>query len=195
MNHKRALVLNADFRPIGTISWQRAITLYLVNQDDPEKGLEVIEFYKDDQIRGTAGKSYPTPSVVRSPQYIKQKKRSIPFSRKNVFIRDGLCCQYCGKRFKPSELTYDHVVPRAKWKNQKHTISPTQWNNIVTACIPCNRVKANRTPKEAHMKLVKQPKEPNPHGYILGLTPWGNIPEEWYMWLTPLYSALKDVKI
>jgi len=193
MTHKRALVLNADFRPLGVIGWQRAIVLTLENQETPGTGLEVVTYYAD-TIKGTAGKEYPAPAVVRSPNYIKQKKRNIPFSRKNVFIRDQLKCQYCGERFKPSELTYDHVVPRAKWKKQKHVISPTQWNNIVTACIPCNRIKANRTPKEANMKLIKEPQEPNPYGYILGLTPWGVIPEEWYMWLTSLYSHLKDVK-
>jgi len=188
--HKRTLVLNADFLPLGVISWRRAVVLSIINEDDPTKGVEVVEYYDGDAIRGANNKEYPIPAVVRVAQYVKQKKRTIPFSRKNVFIRDQMRCQYCGDTFKASELTYDHVIPRAKWKKQNHKISPTTWKNIVTSCIKCNRKKANRTPKEANMTLIAEPKAPNPFGYILGLSPWTKIPEQWKLYLTPLYKKM-----
>lgn len=97
---------------------------------------------------------------------------------------------YCGQVFPPEELTYDHVIPRAKWRRQNHKISPTSWNNIVTCCVKCNRKKDNRTPKEANMQLLKYPEEPNPHGFILGLHPWSVIPDEWKIYITPIYKNL-----
>jgi len=188
--HKHTLVLNADFLPLGLISWKRAVVLSIINQENSTKGVEVVEYYSNDHIKGVHGKKYLIPAVVRSVKYIKQRRREVPFSRKNVFIRDGCRCQYCGNTFPPDELTYDHVIPRAKLRRQKHKVSPTRWDNIVTACLKCNRRKNNRTPKEANMQLVRQPQEPNPSGYILGLSPWSKIPNEWKTYLTTLYKDL-----
>jgi len=188
--HKRVLVLNADFRPLGIISWRRAVVLSIMNMADRNNGAEVISYYDGDIIKDSKGREYTVPAVIRTAEYVSQKNRSIPFSRKNVFIRDKMQCQYCGKRFKSSELTYDHVIPRAKWKKQNHKISPTTWNNIVTSCIKCNRKKANRTPKEARMSLVREPKQPDPYGFILGLAPWDTIPDQWRLYLTSVYKNL-----
>jgi 5-methylcytosine-specific restriction endonuclease McrA len=66
----------------------------------------------------------------------------ITFSRLNIYTRDRFSCQYCGARFRREDLTFDHVVPRSAGGR-------TSWENIVTACVPCNARKANRTPREA----------------------------------------------
>lgn len=185
---RRVLVLNADFTPLALINWKRALILCSVNQEDPSKGLEPIDYY-DFYILSCGNKKFPIPSVVRSPQYIRQRNRKIPFSRKNVFIRDNMTCVYCGKEDLSGEtLTFDHVIPKAIWKNQNHKGSPTTWKNIVTCCKKCNLKKANRTPKQAKMDLLREPKEPNPHQYILGLTPWSKIHSTWEPYLTPLYK-------
>lgn len=190
-SHKRALVLNADFRPLGLIGWQRAIVLTLINQQNPTEGLEVIDFYKDDFIKGSGNKNYPTPAVVRCPFYIKQHRNKIPFSRKNVFIRDQLTCQYCGFcNGHTDKLTYDHVIPRAIWKKYNYNGTPTNWDNIVVSCKTCNTKKADRTPKEAGMKLLRPVKAPNPAQFILGISPWMTIPKEWEIYLTPIYKHL-----
>ena len=76
------------------------------------------------------------------------------FSRRNVFKRDKLTCQYCGKQPGGEELTIDHVVPRAQGGR-------SSWTNCVLACVDCNSRKAARTPSEARMKLHKQPVRPN----------------------------------
>jgi 5-methylcytosine-specific restriction endonuclease McrA len=62
-------------------------------------------------------------------------------------------CQYCGKKFKTSELNLDHVIPRSRGGRE-------EWDNLVCACVKCNNRKANRTPQEAGMKLVKKPVRP-----------------------------------
>ena len=72
---------------------------------------------------------------------MKRPFADVPFSRANVYARDEHRCQYCGRRFPPSQLTFDHVIPVARGGHKG-------WDNIVTCCIPCNRTKGDRTPEE-----------------------------------------------
>lgn len=188
-NHQ-TLVLNLDYRPMGVIDWRRAMVCHFINLENSQKGLKVIEYYKDDVIRSQK-QSYQIPAVVWSPIYIKPRKKTVPFSRKNVFIRDQLTCQYCGKQGVPNELEYDHVVPRSKWNEKWGT--PTNYTNIVCCCRPCNRLKADRSLKECGFKLLREPKDPNSSNFVLGVTPWNkNIPAQWLPYLPPLYLAIYD---
>jgi hypothetical protein len=176
-------VLNADFTPIGLIDWTKAITL------DFKGIVRVVDFYKDDFIPCSAGVKWPAPAVVSLLHYKKHKKKDIPFSRKNVFLRDKLVCQYCGQRFRPKELTYDHVVPRSKWKGPR---TPTCWENIVSCCHPCNNKKGDMMLHDSGMKLKKPPSKPNPHGFVLGLAPWTKVQPEWVPYLPKHYLELLD---
>jgi 5-methylcytosine-specific restriction endonuclease McrA len=74
------------------------------------------------------------------------------FSKRNVFKRDKYTCQYCGKQSR--NLTIDHVVPKSKG-------GESTWKNVVTACEPCNKKKADKTPDEAGMRLLNKPYRPN----------------------------------
>lgn len=182
---RRVLVLNIDFTPIGIGSWEEAQTNTFKNMKNYHQGVETIDFYKDDFIKDTAGRKHPCPAVVRTRQYVKPKK-SVPFSRKNVFIRDKLTCQYCGKVDECNNLTYDHVIPRVKW--DKKNGSPTRWDNIVTACKPCNNRKGDKLLKDCGMKLFRLPTKPSPHLYIAGLSPWSEVPDEWLPYLPDVYK-------
>ena len=79
--------------------------------------------------------------------------KEVKFTRHNIFERDHNTCQYCGKRFDRRELNLDHVIPRDRG-------GTTTWENIVCACVPCNTRKANRTPPEAGIHLIRKPKRP-----------------------------------
>jgi 5-methylcytosine-specific restriction endonuclease McrA len=84
--------------------------------------------------------------------------------------RDRYTCQYCGVQPGRAKLTLDHVVPRSHG-------GETRWENVVTACGPCNRRKGNRTPAEAAMTLHCQPRRPR---YIaLTLLEGAGAPEVW----------------
>lgn len=93
------------------------------------------------------------PRVIRLLQYDRLPSRSVRFNRRNVFARDGNRCQYCGDRFPTSELSLDHVVPRSQ-------DGPTNWQNIVCSCVTCNVRKGGRTPKQAGIKLIREPAKP-----------------------------------
>jgi 5-methylcytosine-specific restriction endonuclease McrA len=146
------------------ISWQRAVTMLYLGK------VEIVRTY-DTVIRSVATQ-IPAPAVVRLVEMVRRHRVRIAFSRRNVFLRDGHRCQYCNVRLPAAELTADHVVPRSSG-------GPTSWDNVVTACGPCNRVKANRTPAQARMILRRKPERPSSlPGPSLGLSQ-ESAPEVW----------------
>lgn len=75
-------------------------------------------------------------------------------TNKTLFARDLHVCAYCGERYSSSRLTRDHVHPRSKG-------GPDTWNNVVTACLPCNNKKADRDINDIDMNLLYVPYTPN----------------------------------
>ena len=103
---------------------------------------------------------YKLPCIIRLKRYVKRRHHlSATFSRSNIFRRDKHTCQYCCKRFLERDLTLDHIMPVSR--GGKKT-----WENITTACRTCNQKKANKTPKEANLKLLTHPVTPKWHPEI-----------------------------
>ena len=94
------------------------------------------------------------PRIIRLLQFDRVPRKTLRFNRRNLFARDGHCCQYCGRSFPLSQLSIDHVVPRSRG-------GETRWDNVVSACLTCNTRKGGRTPQEAHMHLMNHPAEPS----------------------------------
>jgi len=188
--NKRTLVLNNDYSAHSVIDWDRAVVLMIMNQDDPKEGAYVVEYYANDFIKDSRGHKYPIPAVMVLASY-KKRKKNIPFSRKNVWLRDRFTCMYCGKKCKWNELTYDHVIPRCQWDQTKKG-TPTHWENIVSCCYPCNRMKAGRTPKQAGMKLIKEPKVPVNAMHIHGFSVFKPIPAEWDQYIPEFYRNIVE---
>lgn len=187
-NHKRCLLLNGDYSPLSIISWQKAI-VWSMRSNNYKYAIEIIDFYRNDYINGV-DKKYPIPAVAKTYRFFKINNQSVTFSRKNIFIRDDYTCQYCGEKYELNSLTYDHVIPKSKWKSIKD--SPTSWTNIVTACTWCNRRKGSRTPKEANMPLKNLPIKPNKNLKYLPITAHlskikDQIPTEWTSYLPDSY--------
>lgn len=141
-----ALVLNADYTPLSYYPlslwpWQTAIKAVFLDRVDivASYDLEVHSPSLDMKI----------PSVIALRQYVKQNEFPA-FTRFNLFLRDGFRCQYCGSR---EHLTFDHVIPRRLG-------GKTSWENILTACAPCNMKKGGRTPEEAGMQMRLKPIRP-----------------------------------
>lgn len=148
-NQYPALLLNADWQPVqiyplSTITWQEAIKAVISER------VSVVEEY-DTEIHSSR-QSWRLPSVVALKEYINRDKKAT-FSRFNVFLRDNYECQYCGNEFETKQLTFDHVVPRARG-------GTSNWSNVVSACSTCNRQKGSASLKKAGMRLLKTPQEP-----------------------------------
>jgi 5-methylcytosine-specific restriction endonuclease McrA len=186
------LMLNADFTPIGILDWKRAFTLIFQNLDSPEIGAQVIEEYPDKVVRSAGGEEFKIPSVIRLVGYKNLKKKNVSFSRKNVYLRDEMRCQYCGKRFPKEELTYDHIVPRDFWRKNKLRGTPTYWENIVTCCYPCNNKKAQKSLEKCGLKLLTDKLKPNPAKFIPGISPWSKIPTQWIMYIKHLFPEVTE---
>lgn len=143
----KVLLLNADNEPLNVTTWKRALVLLIKGKAEYVKVLDSIENYiKVDETL--------VPRVIKLTYYLAVPYRELPFSRENIFIRDNYTCQYCGKQFPASELTLDHVFPKSR-------LGPDIWENIATCCKECNQKKADRTPKEAKMKLIRRPYRPD----------------------------------
>lgn len=156
--NSKCLLLNADYSPLRIISWQKAIVWSIKYENSPLYKIEIVEYYKDKFIQGANDKQYPVPLVARTLRYFNIYGRNMKFSRRNIFIRDNYTCQYCGQIFNHNELTYDHIIPKSKFYPDKKTA--TNWFNVTTACVQCNRKKSNKTPEQANMKLLTKPIAP-----------------------------------
>ena len=131
MSSCHALVLNADFRPLSYFplsiwSWQDAVKAVFLDR------VSVISEY--DRMIHSPSFEMRLPSVIALKEYVPAARRPA-FTRFNVFLRDHFTCQYCGGDFATNELTFDHVVPKSRGGR-------TAWTNVVTACSPCNLLRA-----------------------------------------------------
>ena len=140
----QVLVLNASYEPLNVCSVRRAHVLVWKGK------AEVIESH-DRPLRSASG-AFIWPHVIRLLQYVRVPqavKRRI--SRRALFARDGWRCVYCGST--AGRLTLDHVIPRSRGGD-------SVWENVVTACAPCNLRKGDRTLEEAAMTLAASAAHP-----------------------------------
>ena len=164
---KKTLLLTPYYLPIKILRWQDAIKMRY------EGTADVIAEYED--AVSSPSVCWQVPAVIRLRRMPRANRR-VKFSRANVYQRDGWICQYCGERKPERELSFDHVVPRAAGGR-------TEWDNIVTACRPCNTLKASKTCDESGMWPRRPPRRPlslpmtGPH--IEPVT----APEEWRAFL------------
>jgi 5-methylcytosine-specific restriction endonuclease McrA len=143
------LVLNQNYEPLNVCRARRALVLVDRGKADMlENGTGFIH---------SAANTYPIPSVIRLVYMIKRPRPHRKLTRLEIFNRDKHTCQYCGKP--TNHLTLDHVIP-------KHRGGEHSWENVVSACVPCNRRKAGKTPTEAGMKLLHNPQPPRDGNYF-----------------------------
>ena len=155
------LVLNQNYQPLNICNAKRAIVLL------GQGKAEVV--IKGKLALHTQHSSFPVPSVVRLYYFVKRPLILKRLSRQGVFYRDGFSCQYCGASTK--NLTIDHIIPRSR-------LGGHVWENVVSACIPCNHKKAGLTPQEARMRLLTKPRMPSPNPYYIFYH--RQLMEEWH---------------
>ncbi|MFE7318161.1 HNH endonuclease [Streptomyces sp. NPDC057555] len=147
---RETLVLNASFEPLATVSLRRAVVL--VMQDKA-----VVEHVHPGMRIRAASVDVPVPRVIRLSRYVRVPfRRQASWSRRGVLARDRHRCAYCGKR----ATTVDHVVPRS------HGGRDT-WLNTVASCAEDNHRKADRTPEQAGMRLLRRPFAPTPADVLM----------------------------
>ena len=146
------LALNASYEPLTLVPSRRAIRLVLDGK------AEILETDGDRRFRSET-QDLASPTVIRLVRFIRVPRR---FRRQvtNTFLfaRDDYRCMYCGRHRRELRgrafLTRDHIVPTSRG-------GPNTWQNVVTACSPCNNRKGDWLPKEAGLVLRTVPDEPN----------------------------------
>src|SRR6266545_5710613 len=168
---QQVLVLNASYEPLNVTSVRRAHVLVFKGK------AEVIE--ELDQPLHSATDTYPWPHVIRLVSYVRVPRAvQRKISRRALFARDSWRCVYCGST--AGRLTLDHVIPRSRG-------GASIWENVVTACAPCNHHKGNRTLEESGMALRHLPKPPAPVLFIKLAA--ARVPTGWVPYLGELADA------
>ena len=161
--NERTLVLNRSWMAITTTTVRHALSLVY------QRAAKVIcpttyEAHDFDSWSSvSAARSEPcirtialrirVPEIIDLGLYDGMPRRTVAFSRRNLYRRDDFACQYCDVRPGSEELTIDHIVPRSVGGR-------TTWDNCVLACVACNKRKANRPLSKAGMRLLRKPAIP-----------------------------------
>lgn len=157
------LVLNRNWQPVHVATVARALVMLWNGSArivDPAD-YQLYDWSDWSRLKPIDGQPFVqsvrqklrVPEVVALAKFDRLPTQTVAFSRRNVFQRDKMTCQYCGKQPGSEELTIDHVVPRSRG-------GQSTWTNCVLACIECNARKADRTPDEARMRLRTAPIRP-----------------------------------
>lgn len=150
--------------PIEWISYQDAVRCYHAGQVVYACGQSLFRVRGGVNARTGRRSVLDLNSIIatdgnRQTQTKLRRDYSPPLDNKTLFRRDAYICLYCGNRFPASRLSRDHVTPVSQ--NGGDT-----WNNVVSACKPCNNHKAGRTPEQAGLQLLAIPFTPTHAEYI-----------------------------
>jgi len=191
----KTLVLNRSYLPIHVTTVRRAFSLlYRGVAKAVDAEYRTFDFQDWSEL-STAGCETVglVQGLVRIPRVIllvtfdRVPRREVRFSRHNIFVRDASTCQYCGERKARSDLNLDHVIPRAAG-------GLTTWENVVCACIECNRRKGGRTPSQARMRLRRRPRRPSWTPFVARNLA-ASCYEEWRPFLSGIDDAYWNVEL
>jgi 5-methylcytosine-specific restriction endonuclease McrA len=188
LNQNTVLVLNKHWQAIGIKSPADTFAMLMT---DVATGLDIrgsdhmtplrwtdwlnLPIEDGDNYVQTVNAKIKIPKVIILSKYDKVPKKRPRFSQKNIWIRDNFTCQYTGKKLRPGEGNIDHVVPKSRG-------GETAWENCVLACRKVNAKKADSTPEEVGLKLLKKPEPPKELPVFHYITNRHNI-KEWEIFL------------
>ena len=138
------VLLNGDYTFLGLVDWKKAMSMMVAEK------VRVVKF--SDRVIQGVNHAFRVPAIAVLIKVVRSVYRGrVPFSRRNVLLRDRYICAYCGKRDKT--ITMDHVIPRSRGGNN-------DFENCVACCRACNQKKGARLPSEAGMSLRRRPWQP-----------------------------------
>jgi 5-methylcytosine-specific restriction endonuclease McrA len=189
--NKDVLVLNKAWQPINIKNVYNCVKDVLKGRalfaDDTYTTYDFITWieysnmcYEEDNtllhFRLNEDNVFLVPEVLKmeTPHY--SSYRAPRLSKINVLRRDHFTCQYCGKTGSKDSMNVDHVIPKS------HGGKGT-WMNLVASCKTCNHEKADRTPKEAGLKLRNEPYKPQWNNILDKLRNNKNIPDSWKVYI------------
>ena len=162
--NRQVLVLNRNWVAVQLCTVRRALGLLcqelaLVVTDDFEtydfdSWVDLSQYARAAEFIHTPSTRVAVPDVIKLLHYKGFPPRHVRLSRRNLFLRDNMTCQYCGRTPPNDELTIDHIIPRSRG-------GKTTWDNVVLACARCNTLKGSRMPHESGLELKRPPAQPH----------------------------------
>lgn len=143
---KKTLLLNSTYEVLSFISEKKVFKLIFKDK------AEIISNWEDAIFWGSGYMKHP--SILKLKNYVKITATNTNFSRRVLIKRDKSICQYCDKKLVGEQITIDHIIPKCQGGG-------TSFTNCVVCCKKCNSVKADRTPEQANMTLLKKPTHPS----------------------------------
>ncbi|MFQ5743268.1 MAG: HNH endonuclease [Acidobacteriota bacterium] len=168
MLNSSVLVLNRLWQPVNITSVRRAFGLlyggrvraldddYASHDWDGWIDLSEMAEPSTHELVHSISVRVRVPRVVQLLIYDRIPRPTIKFTRSNIYLRDRYRCQYCGRRGRAGELNIDHLIPRSRG-------GTSNWENVVVACVACNRRKGNHLPEEVGMFPMRSPHRPRWH--------------------------------
>lgn len=147
--HTGVLVLNASYEALDEIGADRAVVLVTSGAAESVADREPYFPIRSKELE------IALPETIRLLRYVYIEHTALVHDESRatlagVLRRDKHRCGYCANWAR----TVDHIRPRSRG-------GPNTWGNLVACCAPCNTAKADRTPEEAGMRLLWQPKAPD----------------------------------
>ena len=165
IDRHNVLILNKHWIPINTTTARHSFSLMysdhakgIIIEEDKVVPLEWHEWIclkvdeTDRKVKTVRG-FVKIPTVIVLNHYDKIPRQVVKFTQKNIWERDNATCQYTGKKLTRLTGNIDHVIPKSQG-------GKTCWENCVLAHKKINAIKADRTPEQAGLKLLKKPSSP-----------------------------------
>jgi len=134
--YAQVIILNSDYTYLNMVSWQKAFKIMV-------KGKATVVKYSNEVIKIAENLTMKIPAVMRLMKIVRViYKNRVPFSKRNVMVRDGFKCAYCGTE--GVRFTIDHVKPKSKG-------GKSTFENCVTSCKPYKLKKGNKLCSEIKM--------------------------------------------
>jgi 5-methylcytosine-specific restriction endonuclease McrA len=155
----RVVVLNADYTFLNFIDVHEAVILLYKKVAEPvanfvDGTIKIVKTFRsiNDKI--------VVPAIIRLTKYVRAVyRKEVPWSKRNVYLRDNYTCQYTGVKLKPEEATIDHIVPRSRG-------GKSNFDNCVTCSKEINQRKGDKTPAEAGLTLLRRPYHPTINEFL-----------------------------
>lgn len=136
-----------------------------------------LSAHPGDPVVGTPRGPVRIPTVIVLTRYAKVPFHRPKFGFRALWERDGGRCQYSGRKLTPGEANIDHVVPRSRGGRD-------DWGNCVLSDRAINTCKGARTPIEAGLRLLAEPRAPRALPATLRIRNLWNI-QDWNHFLHP----------
>lgn len=146
-----AIDMSYDVSADGSIDWNSPTQAMPVDWNTWQN-LPIRDY---DLVIHTSKKAIRCPRVIIQPNFSKMPMVHPRPTKDAIRRRDGGVCQYTGKLLSWKDGNIDHVIPRAQ--GGKNTFENMVWSEK-----GINSIKADKTPVQAGLKLIRKPVAPKP---------------------------------